>query len=153
MGSMLPFVVAGAAALAIVLVAFSVAGRQASDPVQARLTQLGAMQAKNLEELELQTPFYERVIRPMAMRLSRTVARFTTASFTATTEKRLALAGNPGDLRVTDWLGLKAISAVVFAVAFFLIFSFALNTGVVMGFLLGMAGLVIGYIFPEFWLG
>ena len=41
------------------------------DPVQARLTQLGSIQARNLEELELQQPFAERTLRPLVARLSR----------------------------------------------------------------------------------
>ena len=69
------------------------------DPVQARLTQLGTMQAKNLEELELQQPFLERTLRPLAASLSGRASRIASTSFTERTEKRLALAGNPGDLR------------------------------------------------------
>ena len=79
-------------------------------------------------------------------------SRFTSSSFTAQTEKNLALAGNPGDLRVADWMGIKAISAVVFAILFFLLFTFVLNTGPILGVGLGAVGLVVGYIVPEFWL-
>ena len=46
----------------------------------------------------------------------------TSTSFTDTTEKRLALAGNPGDLRVADWLGIKAVGAIVGAILFFFLF-------------------------------
>ena len=53
----LPVVIAAAAAFAILLVALGLAGGASVDPVQARLTQLGTMQAKNLEEIELQQPF------------------------------------------------------------------------------------------------
>jgi tight adherence protein C len=63
------------------------------------------------------------------------------------------MAGNPGDIRVADWLGVKAVSSVVFAILFFLIFSFLLGTGIVLGVLLGVVGIVFGYIAPEFWLG
>jgi tight adherence protein C len=151
--TLIPIVVAGAAALAILFIAIGVAGSSSVDPVQARLTQLGTMQAKNLEELELQTPFLERTLRPLAGRLSGTVSRFTSSSFTARTEKNLALAGNPGGLRVADWMGIKAIASIVFAILFFLLFTFLLNTGPIMGVLLGAAGVVVGYIAPEFWLG
>ena len=48
MGPLLPVVIAAVAALAIVLVALVLAGGSAVDPVQARLTQLGTMQARNL---------------------------------------------------------------------------------------------------------
>jgi tight adherence protein C len=149
----LPVVIAAVAAVAIVLVALGLAGAASVDPVQARLTQLGTMQAKNLEEMELQQPFTERTLRPFANRLSGSVSRFASSSFSATTEKRLAMAGNPGDLRVADWLGIKAISSVVFAVLFFLVFAFLLDTGVVLGLLLGVVGIAFGYIAPEFWLG
>ena len=111
------------------------------------------MQAKNLEEIELQQPFLERTLRPIAARLSGRVSRLATTSFSQTTEKRLAMAGNPGDLRVADWLGVKAVSSVVFAILFFLVFTFLLGTGVVLGVLLGVVGIAFGYIAPEFWLG
>ncbi len=153
METLVPVIVAGAAALAILFIAIGLAGSSNVDPVQARLTQLGSMQARNLEELELQAPFFERTVRPLAGRLSGTVSRFTSTSFTARTEKNLAMAGNPGDLRVADWLGIKAISSIVFAILFFLVFFFLLNTGIVLALALGVAGFGFGYIAPEFWLG
>ena len=92
MTELLPIVVAAVAALAILLIFLGLAGSSPVDPVQARLTQLGTMQAKNLEELELQQPFIERTLRPLATRMSGMVARVTSQSFTERTEKRLALA-------------------------------------------------------------
>ena len=80
------------------------------------------MQAKNLEELELQQPFLERTLRPFANRMSGSVSRMASSSFSERTEKRLALAGNPGDMRVADWLGIKAIGAIVGAILFFFLF-------------------------------
>src|SRR6185437_10655485 len=113
MAGLLPILIAGAAAGAILLIFLGLAGTSPTDPVQARLTQLGTMQARNLEELELQQPFLERTLRPLAARLSGSVSRVASTSFTERTEKRLALAGNPGDLRVADWLGVKAVGAIV----------------------------------------
>src|SRR3954470_1026501 len=122
MPAILPIIVAGVAAVAILLIFMGLAGNAPVDPVQARLTQLGTMQAKNLEELELQQPFMERTLRPLMGRMSGSVARVTSSSFSERTEKRLALAGTPGDLRVADWLGVKAIGAVVGGIIFFLLF-------------------------------
>ena len=113
MDALIPFLVAGLAAISILLIFYGIAGRPSVDPVQARLTQLGSMQAKNLEELELQQPVFERTIKPLMGRLSGTVARITSASFSQQTEKRLALAGNPGDMRTADWLGVKAVGVIV----------------------------------------
>jgi tight adherence protein C len=149
---LLPIVVAVAAAMAILLIFAGLAGSRPVDPVQARLTQLGTMQAKNLEELELQQPFLERTLKPLATRLSGFVARMTSSSFTDRTEKRLALAGNPGDLRVADWLGIKAIAAAITAGIFFVVFGL-LGGNILSGIGLGVVGLLMGYILPEFWLG
>jgi tight adherence protein C len=153
---MLPVVlVAAAAAGAILLIAMGLTSGRAVDPVQARLSQLGTMQAKNLEELELQAPFFERTLRPLAGRLSGSVSRVTSASFAQRTEKNLAMAGNPGDFRVSDWLGIKAVVAIVFGIIFFLLFAVLdlLGTGFAIGALMSLLGVVIGYIAPEFWLG
>jgi len=151
----LAIVVAGLAAAGILLIVFGLAGSSPVDPVQARLTQLGSMQAKNLEELELQQPFLERTLRPLVERLSRTSSRVASTSLREQTEKRLALAGNPGDLRVADWLGVKAVGAIVGAILFFFLFAIVgvLGFPFVVGALMSIIGAIFGYIAPEFWLG
>src|SRR5215208_5851727 len=118
----LPILVAAAAAGAILLIVLGLAGSSPVDPVQARLTQLGTMQAKNLEELELQQPFLERTLRPLASGLSGRMSRVASSSFQERTEKRLALAGNPGNLRVADWLGIKAVAAIIGGIVFVFLF-------------------------------
>ena len=147
--------VAALAAGAILLIVFGLAGSSPVDPVQARLTQLGTMQAKNLEELELQAPFIERTLRPLASRLSGRMSRVASSSFTDRTEKRLALAGNPGELRVADWLGIKAIGAAIGGILFFFLFGVVgiLGFPFPVGYLFGIVGLLFGYTIPEFWLG
>ncbi len=152
---LLPIVIAAVAAGAILLIFISLAGGSSVDPVQARLSQLGSMQAKNLEELELQQPFIERTLRPLAARMSGSVARVTSASFSERTEKNLALAGNPGDLRVNDWLGIKAIGAVVGGIIFFLLFVVVgvIKLPFLVAMLMTVVGVLLGYTVPEFWLG
>src|SRR5690242_14297293 len=148
----MPFLIAGVAALAVAFIAIGIAASTRDDPLRARLTQLGTMTARDLQELELQQPFFDRTIRPLASRLSGMVARVTSASFTEQTEKRLAMAGNPGDMRVSDWLGIKGlVSGAAFAILFLLFGLLGGNLGLGLG--LGVAGIVGGYIFPEFWLG
>jgi tight adherence protein C len=149
---MVPIIVALVAALAILLIVYGLAGSRPIDPVQARLTQLGQMQARNLEELELQLPFIERTLRPLVSRLSGALGRMTSQSFTQTTEKRLALSGNPGDMRVGDWLGIKAIAALVGSGLGFVLF-LLLGGGLINGILGAGIGLLFGYVGPEFWLG
>jgi tight adherence protein C len=145
-------IVAAVAAISVLLIAFGVAGAREEDPLKARLSQLGQMTAKDLQELELQQPFFDRTIRPLAGRLSGAVARITSSSFTERTEKRLAMAGNPGDMKVADWLGIKAIGAGVGAGILFILFGI-LGGNLVQGLILALIGAVIGYVGPEFWLG
>jgi tight adherence protein C len=151
----LPIIIAAVAAGAILLIFLGLAGNAPVDPVQARLTQLGAMQARNLEELELQQPFIERTLRPLAARLSGSLSRVASNSFQENTAKRLALAGNPGNLRVADWLGVKAVAAVVGALLFVLLFVVVgfMGLPVPLNFLMAIIGLLLGYTLPEFWLG
>jgi len=63
---MLPIIMAGVAALGVLLVFIALGGSKQMDPVQARLSQLGSMQARTLEEIELQQPLFERTLRPLA---------------------------------------------------------------------------------------
>ncbi len=151
----LSVIIAAVAAGGILLIVLGLIGSSPVDPVQARLSQLGQMQAKSLEELELQQPFLERTLRPFVARMSGTVERVTSSSFTERTEKRLALAGNPGDLRVADWLGIKAVGAIVGAILFFLLFGLLniLSMPVPLNYLMVLLGLYMGYALPEFWLG
>lgn len=155
METLLPIIVAAAAAVAILLITIGLVGNSATDPVQARLLQLGTMQARSLEELELQQPFLERTIRPLVLRLSNAIARITSRSFAESTERRLALAGNPGELRVADWLGIKAVAAILGAILFFVLFFVLGLLGFPPAVGLGMTGvgLLFGYTLPEFWLG
>jgi tight adherence protein C len=113
------------------------------------------MQAKNLEELELQAPFLERTLRPLAAGLSGRMSRVASSSFQEKAEKRLALAGNPGNLRVADWLGIKAVVAIIGAILFIFLFGVlgVLALPPVLRILMGAVGLMFGYTIPEFWLG
>src|ERR1035437_121002 len=136
----------------ILLLFVGLASSSPVDPVQARLTQLGSFQARNLEELELQLPFRERTLRPLVVRLSRMGSRLGRASSTGTAEKRLAMAGNPGELKLTDWMGVKMLVAIATGVTLFLLFAL-LSSNIVSGLFLGLVFGGIGFLIPEFWLG
>jgi len=110
------------------------------------------MQARSLEEMELQQPFFERTVRPLAVRLSGVGRRFTSAKKVSRTEQRLAMAGNPADLRTIDFLGLKAVVAFGTAGVAFLLIGLLFGQ-LIFGILLALGAGVIGFILPEMWLG
>jgi tight adherence protein C len=142
--------IAGLAAFAVLLITYGLAGRQSRDVVQQRLEQL-VVQPKSLEEMELQQPLAERVLRPMIQRLSRVANRGDSGGLIARADAKLEKAGYPGGLRGADWMGVKILSTIVLGVAVGLIM---LATGrVQLAFLFGIAGAGLGYMAPEFWLG
>jgi tight adherence protein C len=147
----LPLILAGLAGVGVLLVFYAFAGNRSMDPVQARLSQLGSMQARTLEEIELQQPLFERTLRPMARRLSGIAQRFASPTKVSRTEKRLLMAGNPGDLRSVDFLGLKFVVAGLFGAGTFLAFG-VLLANPAFGFLGGIAIGGLGFMFPEIWL-
>jgi tight adherence protein C len=150
---MLFAVIAGVVcALGVLLVFMGLSGRAALDPVQARLSQLGTMQAQTLEELELQAPLFDRTLRPLAGRLSGVGKRLTSQSKVGRTERNLAMAGNPGNLRTVDFLGLKVLLAGIFAAGSVLLLGVVFGN-FVFGFVAGIGFALLGFVLPDFWLG
>ena len=148
----LAMILAATAAIGVLLIFHALVGARQGDPVQVRLTQLGSMQARTLEELELQQPLFERTIRPLARSLSGVGHKLTGAKRTNRTERRLAMAGNPADLRTMDFLGLKAVVALGAAGVSFLLLGL-LAGDLAFGFVVAVASGAIGFFAPEFWLG
>ena len=143
-------IIAALAAGAVLLITVGLAGRPPKDAVQARLEQL-VVQPKTLEEFELQQPFFERVMRPIIKRLARIARRGDQGGIIARTDARLEKAGYPGGLRGADWMGVKILSTIVFAVIGF--FLGLLIGKIQIGFVFALAGGAIGFVAPEFWLG
>jgi tight adherence protein C len=143
-------IIAVLAAVAVLLITFGVAARPSEDAVQARLSQL-VVQPKTLEEMELQQPFFDRVMRPMIQRLSRAGKRQEGGAI-ARIDAKLEKAGYPGGLRGADWVGVKLLALIGFAILGFLL-GFLLMGTPVLGLLFAVVGAGIGYMAPEFWLG
>jgi tight adherence protein C len=143
--------IATIAAIGVLLIFYAMAGARAVDPVQARLSQLGSMQARTLEELELQQPLFERTLRPLATRLSGIAQRFASPAKVSRTEMRLSMAGNPGALRSVDFLGLKLVVAVLMAGGTFLVLGLLFGNAP-FGLVAAMALAGMGFMLPELWL-
>jgi tight adherence protein C len=139
------------AAGAVLLITYGLAARPSEDAVQARLSQL-VVQPKSLEEMEMDQPFYERVVRPIIQRLSR-VGRRQDGGMIARTDAKLEKAGYPGGLRGADWVGVKVLSLIGFAILGLLIGLLLTRGTFVAALLFALFGAAVGYLAPEFWLG
>ncbi len=142
--------IAALAAGAVLLITFGVASRPAEDAVQARLSQL-VVQPKSLEEMEMQRPFSDRVLRPMVQRMAR-AGRRQEGGMIAKIDAKLQRAGYPGGLRGADWIGVKLLSSIGFAVLFILLGLLLTGGSFVVAIFFAFIGVAIGYIAPEFWL-
>jgi len=142
--------VAAIAAIAVLLITIGLTTRPGKDAVQTRLEQL-VVQPKSLEEYELQAPFFERAVRPLVKRLARAGRRGDQGGIIARTDAKLEKAGYPGGLRGADWMGVKLLAAIAFAVLGFLLG--LLLGGVTGGLFFALVGAGVGFMGPEFWLG
>ena len=139
------------AAGAVLLITYGIAARPSEDAVQARLSQL-VVQPKSLEEMEMQRPFSDRVLRPMVQRLAR-AGRRQEGGMIAKIDAKLQRAGYPGGLRGADWVGVKLLGLIAFAIVGFLLGLLLTQGTLALSLLFALMGAGIGYIAPEFWLG
>ena len=149
----LPFLMALLAAGGVLLIVWALLGTRTSDPVQARLTQLGTLEGvTSLEEIELQQPLMDRTMRPLMRRLSGIGTRLTSRERIGRTESKLAEAGYPGGLRTIDFMGLKVVAAIAISGLTFLLLG-AMGQGVSTALIAGVVALAIGFFVPDYWLG
>ena len=103
--------------------------------------------------MELEQPFSERVMRPVIQRLARVGRRQQEGGMVARIDSKLERAGYPGGLRGADWVGVKLLALIAFAIIGFLL-ALLLSRGTFQLALLGLlVGGAVGYLAPEFWLG
>jgi len=142
--------VAAMAALSVLLILYVVLA--APSRTQARLGDLGPGQVQNLEELELEAPIFERTIRPLVNRIGRLSGRVQNAAFEDRSAKRLALAGYPFGLTVSDWLAAKVLVGIVFGLGLLFLF-ILIGAPIASAVLFGVLGIGVGFLVPDFWLG
>lgn len=149
----LPLLMALLAAGGVLLIVWALLGARTSDPVQARLTQLGTLEGvTSLEEIELQQPLMDRTLRPLMRRLSGIGTRLTSRERVGRTEQRLAEAGYPYGLRTIDFMGLKVVSAITVSGLAFLLLGVALRNPIVSSLVFAAIAVAAGFFLPDYWL-
>ena len=144
-----PLLLALASGLALLVVVFGL--YQLSQPgiVQQRLDQFGVL-PHNLEELELQQPFKERIARPIYRTLSSVIIKRTPQSTIDQIRRDLIVAGSPGDLDVRDFIGIKGLAALGMGLFGYLFTSRGMAG--VNAIIVPLALIGLGFYFPQMWL-
>jgi tight adherence protein C len=118
--------------------------------VQQRLSVYGGEKPLTVEEMELQRPFSERVLRPAIERLGSLLSRSTPQKARQDLLNRLELAGRPGNLTPEDFVAVRLVAAAVFA-ALGLLLGFLFGNVVYLAISLVVAA-IVGYYAPVLWL-
>ncbi len=132
--------------------------RSGRDVVAERLAGF-TRKATSLEELELQQPFSERVLRPLIRQLAEGMDRYqqsrakgtpeaqTQSSAMEAVQLKLALAGNPYNWTPADYLGTKAFAGLVLGGALFFLMTIGGQAGP--AFVFAAVGAGFGWFGPD----
>jgi tight adherence protein C len=118
--------------------------------VQQRLAAYGGEKQLTVEEIELQRPFSERVLRPAIERLGSMLSRSTPQKARQDMLNKLELAGRPGNLTPEDFVAVRLVAAAIVAA---IGFGLGLLLGNVVYLVIALAaGAIVGYYLPVIWL-
>jgi tight adherence protein C len=144
-------IVVGMIFLSILLIVIGIAAPRPADEVEARLVEYGG-RPLTLEEIELAQPFSQRILFPLIQASSQFMARFTPQRSLEATRHKLDLAGNPNNWSATEFLGVRALAALLLTVlTFFLTMLADLEFLQRILFIAGMG--LLGFFLPTVWLG
>ena len=118
--------------------------------VQQRLSVYGGEKQLTVEEIELQRPFSERVLRPSIERLGSLLSRSTPQKARQDLLNRLELAGRPGNLTPEDFAAVRLVAAAIVG-ALGLLIGLLLANPVYLVIAL-VVGVILGYYLPVLWL-
>jgi tight adherence protein C len=125
----------------------------AADMVQERLQAYGggtAGKPMTEDEIVLQKPFTERVLRPFILNLGNRFSRSTPEKARNDLQNRLNLAGRPGNLGPSEFIAVRYVAAVVlFAVGLLIGLLFGNPTFIAVG---AAVGGILGFFGPLYWL-
>jgi len=150
---LLTFGIPGLVAIVILGVFFKMSmPKQDAASIEERLSQF-AERPMSLEELELEQPFNERVIKPMVAAITGFASKLTPSQSAEKLRNQLVLAGNPYNMQATEFTALRLICAVILGGVFFVVGLFIMQLEGVQLIGVPLVGAFIGYLSPSFWLG
>jgi tight adherence protein C len=118
--------------------------------IDDRLASFGA-RPKSLEEDELSQSFSQRVLKPMIKSWSNRLGERAPGRSAEKVRLKLAQAGNPSGMGVTEFLGLRILVSLGLGAGLFLLFAFGL-ANFRLGVMLGPVFAIFGFMLPGIWL-
>lgn len=152
MDTVLTLLIPGIVALGILGI-FVKMGMKKPDAVSIdeRLTQF-AERSRSLEEIELEQPFSDRVIKPVLAGLTNFAGKLTPSQSMEKQRMQLVLAGSPYNMQVTEFTAMRLIVAAIMGVITLGV-AFLMQVTIVQTLLFPAIGGAIGFLLPVFWLG
>ena len=108
----------------------------------------------DLEKIELSQPFTQRVVYPIARAFGEFAIRFTPQNALQSISRKLELAGTSANLDPAVFLVIQFVAGILFGGLVFLVLTLGPThwpTGRVL--LIGLGFLLLGFYFPNLWLG
>lgn len=150
--SIKPVLPALAGFLAFFGVLFAVIGAAAPakrDPIEERLNTI--VRTRTLEEIEMQAPFVERFVKPLAGQSAKVMSRLTPLGAMETSQRQLMFAGYSGRMQVSDYMGIKGL-ATLFGLGLAIGLGLLTSANTVAFLLMIVLFGGIGYFGPDLWL-
>jgi tight adherence protein C len=120
--------------------------------IEERLTQF-AERPRTLEEIELEQPFSERVIKPMVEGIRSFASKLTPSQSAEKIRTQLVLAGNPYNMQAAEFTALRLIAAAMLGAISGGLSFFVLELNPMQKILFPLVAVALGYLLPVFWLG
>ncbi|HET9224193.1 MAG TPA: type II secretion system F family protein [Roseiflexaceae bacterium] len=136
--------------IGVALVIFSLTRSAQTDVIGDRLSQF-TERSMTLSELELEQPFSQRVLVPLARTILNTIGKYGPKQSAERLRVNLQQAGNPGNLTPVMFSGIRIALAVLLGVIFsFITFR---TMPFAQALMYSAIGVVLGYLLPSIWLG
>lgn len=120
--------------------------------LRKRLNEMVDSRVTGLMAEEAGPDFSERILRPMARSALTRMGRMTPSGNLEQTRLKLVMAGNPANLAVIDFLGLKMLAAILVALLGGLYAFGQPDSGFSNVVLYGAGGAIVGLYLPNYWL-
>ncbi|MGI8825166.1 MAG: type II secretion system F family protein [Chloroflexota bacterium] len=149
---MIIFIILGVMVGAGIAIYGALTVKQVDENMVARLQRFNVKPAGTLTQLELQIPRAERLLGPIRREIARRVRQITPVGTIEQTQQKLAMAGNPRNFTVQDFLGFKGMVALGFGFLAFMGMTFFFHPGF-LKFVLAIAAFTfLGFRFPDLWI-